>query len=132
MPRLLALAAGVGGILVFIRARPFRVEATGRSMEPALVPGDYLVATKAGPIRRGALVVVERPGQPDFEMVKRVAAVAGDQVDGRVLERDEYWVVGDRSELSTDSRTFGPVTKDQIHGVVRLRYWPPSRLAWFR
>ena len=131
MPVLLALAAA-GGILVTVRAGPFRVEVTGRSMEPALLPGDYLVATKARSIRRGALVVVGRPGQPDFELVKRVAAVGGDRIEGRILEPDEYWIVGDRSELSTDSRTFGPVTKDQIRGVVRLRYWPASRLASFR
>ena len=96
------------------------------------MPGDYLIATAKSPIRRGALVVLERPGEPGFELVKRVAGLPGDDLGGRRLGRNEYWVVGDRASLSTDSRAFGPVARASIRGVVRLRYWPPSRLAWFR
>ncbi len=124
------LAAGGLGILLVLRGRPFRVEVAGLSMHPTLEPGDYLVATKSGVIRRGALVVVQRPGGPHFELVKRVAGIPGDVIDGRVLERNEYGVVGESTAGSTDSRTFGPVTKDAIKGVVRLRYWPPSRIGF--
>ena len=101
-------------------------------MEPALAPGDYLMATAGGAIRRGALVVVDRPGQPGFELVKRVVGLPGDVIEDRLLQRDEYWVVGDTSAWSTDSRDFGPVTRGAIRGVVRLRYWPLSRVTWFR
>jgi signal peptidase I len=117
--------------LVIARSRPFRVEVTGTSMEPALVPGDYLMATKSGQIRRGAVVVLDRPGTPGFELVKRVAGIPGDSIDGRLLGGDEYWVVGETGARSTDSRTFGPVARKEIQGVVRLRYWPLSRLRWF-
>jgi signal peptidase I len=119
-------------ILLGLRARPFRVEVAGISMDPTLSPGASLVATKSGAIRRGALVVVERPGERTFELVKRVVGVPGDRVDDRLLQSDEYWVVGDRPGRSTDSRTFGPVTRIDIKGVVRLRYWPLSRARWLR
>jgi signal peptidase I len=126
-----ALGAAALGILLVLRSRPFRVEVAGASMEPALYPGDYLVATKSGAIRRGGLVVVARPAEPGFELVKRVAGVPGDVIDGRLLESNEYWVVGETLARSTDSRTFGAVTRAQIKGVVRLRYWPPLRAKWF-
>ncbi len=129
-----ALAASFAafGALAVAWTRPFRVEVTGPSMEPSLFAGDYLVATRKGGIRRGALVVVERPGHSGFELVKRVTGLPGELVDGRLLQSDEYWLVGETTDRSTDSRTFGPVTKTDIRGVVRLRYWPPCRIAWFR
>jgi signal peptidase I len=100
-------------------------------MEPALYPGDFLVATKSGAIRRGALVVVERPDGRGFELVKRVVGTPGDRIDNRLLQPGEYWVVGDQPARSTDSGAFGPVAKADIKGIVRLRYWPPSRAEWF-
>ena len=77
-------------------------------------------------------MVVEHPERPGFEMVKRVEGLPGEQTGDRILGPDEYWVLGERPEASTDSRTFGPVGRPAIRGVVRFRYWPPSRLAAFR
>ena len=131
IPVVVACASGAAAVLIAVLARPFRIEVTGSSMEPSLLPGDYLVATKAGSIRRRALVVIERPGRSGFELVKRVVGISGDQVADRRLAPDEYWVLGDRGELSTDSRSFGPVGKTHIRGLVRLRYWPPRRITWF-
>ena len=131
MPIPLALASVIAGALAVMRTRPFRVEVTGTSMEPALASGDYLVATRSGRLRSGVLVVVERPGQPGFELVKRITGLPGDVIDGRVLEPNQYWVVGESTGRSTDSRAFGPVAQEDIKGIVRLRYWPPSRFRWF-
>jgi type IV secretory pathway protease TraF len=99
-------------------------------MAPTLQPGDFLVAIRRGAARRGALVVVEHPARPGFEMVKRVEGIPGDTMDGRRLGAGQYWVAGDDRAASTDSRTLGPVEAEQIRGVVRVRYWPPSRVAW--
>jgi type IV secretory pathway protease TraF len=74
---------------------------------------------------------MEHPLRPGFEMVKRVTGLPGDQVDGVVLGPDQYWVVGDRSVESTDSRTFGPVSAALFRGTIWLRYWPPGRLRLF-
>ena len=101
-------------------------------MEPTLRAGDFLVAVRSGRVGRGALVVVEHPKRPGFEMVKRVEALPGERVGGRILGPGEYWLVGDRPDASTDSRAFGPLRLAAILGVVRFRYWPPSRLAAFR
>jgi mitochondrial inner membrane protease subunit 1 len=110
--------------------RPFRAAVTGRSMEPELLPGDYLVAMRTR-VRRGSLVVVEHPGRQGFEVVKRVVAVAGDTVDGTRLGHGHAWIQGDNRSASSDSRSFGPVGLEAIKGVVRLRYWPPARARLF-
>jgi len=100
-------------------------------MAPTLQPGDCLVAIRPSRLSVGSLVVVEHPGQPGFEMVKRLVAGGGEVFEGRTLGSDEWWVVGDESTASTDSRTFGPIERADIRGEVVARYWPPSRAAWF-
>jgi nickel-type superoxide dismutase maturation protease len=122
---LLAVAAA----LWWWRRRPFAVVVQGESMAPSLMPGDFVIAVRATPIRAGVLVVLEHPGRPGFELVKRLAGSPGTSVHGRQLGPDEYWVLGDRTEASTDSRSFGPISSAAITGVVRFRYWPPSRLG---
>lgn len=117
------LGAGMAGAA----SEPFRVEVAGRSMRPALRPGDWLVATRRGAIRRGAVVVVRHP-ERSLDLVKRVAAVPGDEVEGRVLGPHEYVVLGD-DPGSNDSRAFGPVPRSAIEGVVRFRYWPRPGLV---
>jgi signal peptidase I len=98
-------------------------------MAPTLQPGDYLVAVRPHRIRRGDVVVVAHPTHP-LEVVKRVVALPGEVAAGRTLGRDEYLVVGDNPIRSTDGRSFGPVPRESIRGVVRWRYWPrPSPLG---
>jgi nickel-type superoxide dismutase maturation protease len=122
-------AAALAWALVWVR--PFRVAVDGDSMVPTLRPGDFLLATGRGPLRRGSLVVVEHPARPGYEMVKRIAAVPGEGVAERALDRAEFWLLGDNPRGSTDSRTLGPMPLGSIRGVVRLRYWPPSRFRVF-
>jgi signal peptidase I len=101
-------------------------------MAPALQDGDWLVAVRARRIRPGALIVVEHPERPGFELVKRVTALPGEMMGARALGPNRFWVTGDRGEASTDSRSFGPVSGDAIRGVVVLRYWPPGRAGLLR
>jgi hypothetical protein len=96
-------------------------------MAPTLNPGEFLVALARTDLRMGSLVVVEHPERPGFEMVKRLAARPGESIDGRRLGLEEYWVLGDDPNGSTDSRSFGPVRREALHGVVLFRYWPLSR-----
>jgi signal peptidase I len=130
--RFRAAAAGVGvGVTIaylVLRWRPFRIEIAGPSMAPTLEPGDWALAVAARGVRRADVVVLEHPQRPGFELVKRVAGVGGDPTpDGRVLGADEYWVEGDDPAASTDSRTFGPISRAHVKATVRLVYWPPSR-----
>jgi hypothetical protein len=115
------------GGLAWRRWRPFRIEIEGRSMVPTLQAGDWALAVRARSIRPGAIVVVEHPGRPGFELVKRVVAGPGDRApDGHELGADEIWIEGD-SPGSIDSRSFGPVGPDAVRGRVIVVWWPPAR-----
>ena len=96
-------------------------------MVPTLLPGDWALAVGRRRFRPGDVVVVEHPGRPGYEMVKRVVAVPGEPVAGRTLADDEFWVEGDRSDASTDSRHFGPVRREHLKARVLLIYWPSER-----
>ena len=128
------MAAGTGAAVAAVvgwsvlRRRPFRVAIEGASMVPTLLPGDWALAAAGGRMTREDVVVVEHPGRPGYEMVKRLVALPGDTVQkGRVLGPGEFWVEGDHARSSTDSRQFGPVSMDEIKARVLLVYWPPER-----
>jgi nickel-type superoxide dismutase maturation protease len=132
---LAALGAGatVAGVaLALVRWRPSRVEIKGASMVPTLLPDDWALSVARRRFNRGDVVVVEHPGRPGYEMVKRVAGVPGDRRGDRVLDEDEYWIEGDHEDSSTDSRIFGPVRRDHLKAKVLLIYWPKERRRLLR
>jgi type IV secretory pathway protease TraF len=96
-------------------------------MAPVLLPEDWALVVTPRAYHQGDVVVVEHPGRPGYEMVKRLTAIPGDAVEGRVLGDDEYWIEGDFALASTDSRSFGPVTRDELRARVVLVYWPAER-----
>ena len=118
-------AAGVASAC--LRFKPSRVEIEGGSMAPTLAPGDWALVAMPARYRRGDVVVVEHPGRPGYEMVKRLVGLPGDRVADRMLGEDELWVEGDCEPASTDSRHFGPVHADALKAKVLVIYWPPQR-----
>ena len=99
-----------------------RLQVAGESMLPTLLPGDRVLAIVGlGPlrpaIRVGDLVALTDPRDPERTMIKRVAGFDG----GGVVVR------GDNAEASTDSRHFGPVSRQTLKGRVVYRYHPESR-----
>ena len=49
--------------------------------------------------------------------------------DQIMLVQDEYFVLGDNTVNSKDSRYWGPVPRDNIIGRVVKIYWPPGRIG---
>jgi signal peptidase I len=139
-----------------------RVE--GQSMAPTLEDQDRLIVNKLvyriGEPRRGDIVMLYYPLNPDKSFVKRVIAEESDTVrivDGRVYVndvpvRDDYippeyrshddwgpqvipegydFVMGDHRNNSSDSRHWGMVPKRYIIGKVQLRWWPVTTAKIF-
>jgi signal peptidase I len=151
----LVSAAVYAVLIVTFGFQVARVE--GKSMAPTLEDQDRLIVNKfvykIGEPRRGDIVMLYYPVNPEKSFVKRVIAEEGDTVrivEGRVYVNDiplkddyvaaefrshddwgpklidegYYFVMGDNRSNSSDSRTWGMVPKKYITGKVQLRWWP--------
>jgi hypothetical protein len=79
---------------------------SGNSMFPALRDGDMAVISSRSP-GAGKIALAKRG---DKEVIKRVQRVDG----------GEYFLVGDNSHESTDSRHYGNVNKSDILGTIMI------------
>jgi nickel-type superoxide dismutase maturation protease len=84
----------------------------GTSMNPTLRDGEVVLVDRDASIEVGDIVVAKHPIEQNSEVVKRVE---------RINERGHYFLVGDNSDDSTDSRHYGPVTREYIKGKVVAR-----------
>ena len=66
--------------------------------------------------------------------LKRVTALPGETAHcwdiPYQLGDSEYYVLGDNAAVSTDSRMFGPISRERIIGIAILKYFP--RIQWVR
>jgi nickel-type superoxide dismutase maturation protease len=121
--RLVAVAGGA--VAVALLGRTFRrVEVSGSSMRPALLPGDRLLVVSPPVLRPrwprpGEVIAVRDPRDPSRVLVKRVA-----RIDRR---RGTLEVLGDARGASTDSREFGPLPRSAVVGRAVYRYAPAGR-----
>jgi len=90
------------------------VRVQGQSMLPKYRAGDLVLIKKSKNPRRNQVVIAQRPDKLDLLVLKRVISVTN----------NGYWLQGDNSEFSDDSRIFGEVPKELIKGIVLFRYWP--------
>ena len=104
--------------LLAARRRLDVVGVRGRSMAPALLPGDRLLVMR-GPARVGDIVLAADPRDARRELVKRVRSIGPGGVH----------LAGDNPAQSTDARTFGPIPAHAIRWRVAARYWPPGRIG---
>lgn len=91
-----------------------RVAVAERSMEPALRPGDWLLAVRTRRVRPGRIVLARHPGKPGMLLVKRVAR----EEPGR----GGWWLESDNPDAgAVDSRQFGPVSAIEARVLFRYR-----------
>lgn len=74
------------------------------------VPGDTCVIKNGRLYVNGTVVIDNFPEMKD-------AGIAKEEI---ILSTNEYFVLGDNRNASTDSRTFGTITKDNIIGIAKL------------
>ena len=139
-----------------------RVRVENVSMKPTLEPGEFLlvnrVAYKLGEPQIGDIIVFHAPGVSDQDYIKRVIGLPGDEIrieDGIVYVNDqplyepyvadapsytgtwsipeeEYFVLGDNRNNSSDSHLWGYVPVDDIVGRALLIYWPMDQISILR
>ncbi|MHC4135630.1 MAG: S26 family signal peptidase [Planctomycetota bacterium] len=133
--------AAVGGIEV-ARGSAFRL-ATGREIEVWLTNADrvFRVEVDGREIVRAPIAFSEQApelsvateGQVDVlavEVARDLIHEAPDHV--WTLGEDQYFVLGDNSTQSRDSRLFDPIEEGSLRGRVLAVAWPPSRVRWVR
>ena len=153
----------VPAVLLTLLVNTYVAQATvvdGPSMQPNLYT-DYRVMTEKvsyhlHPPRRGDVVVVDRPGEPE-PLVKRVMALAGETVEVRgghvfinqvpiqepwvtywggkdyqppVVPDGHVFVLGDNRTVSLDSRYIGPVALDLVTRHVVFIFWPLKQIKF--
>jgi signal peptidase I len=130
--RLLALGFGslvlMGGVFGSRLVRRHVVE--GRSMLQAYAPGQRLVVEsltyRLRPPRVAEAVVIRQRGTNGRLDLKRIVAGPGSEVTVRgatdFLGKDEWYLLGDNLDESSDSRDLGPVNTSDILGRVWFRY----------
>jgi len=106
---------------------------------------------------RGDVVVLIPPTSANRDFIKRIIALPGDQVqvtDGKVyingalldepyplnpgsystgvmtIAPEEYYVLGDNRNNSSDSHAWGTVSVKKIVGKVWATYWPPQMIGF--
>lgn len=86
------------------------------------VPGDSLQISKNSVFINGQ-IIKENYLPPDTQT--RVGAFIQ---EGNIIKAgsNQYFVFGDNREHSSDSRDWGPVTKEEIIGKAFFRYYPIS------
>ena len=145
-------------ILVVVLIKTFVVSpirVNGASMNPTLNDKDIMLLDEISyrffDVERFDIVVVK---EEDEYLIKRVIGLPGETVeykndklyiDGKyvkedfkhketfdfstTLGKDEYFIMGDNRTNSTDSRVFGPISRDKIMGKTSLTILPISRFG---
>ncbi|PIP17066.1 MAG: signal peptidase I [Candidatus Portnoybacteria bacterium CG23_combo_of_CG06-09_8_20_14_all_37_13] len=140
----------------YFLVQPFKVQ--GASMEPSFYANDYLIVDEFTPrfatYQRGDIVVFKH--NSSF-YIKRIIGLPGEKIeikDNKIyindlilnetylientsgsininLQEDEYFVLGDNRDASSDSRSWGILDKSLIIGRVWLRLLPLSKIDKF-
>ena len=81
-------------------------------MLPTLNNGDVVLIEPTTNVAVGDIVLAQHPYKQSVKMLKRVE---------KIDENGRFSLVGDNPQESTDSRTFGTVSIEYIHGKAVCR-----------
>ncbi len=144
-------------LVIILNALMGRYVVQEKSMEPALYEGQFLLASKIAywlhPPERGDIVVFSPPSGEDVLHIKRIIGLPGERIEVHnqrvwingiainelyvasppsyqgawALGENEYFVLGDNRNFSSDSHNWGSLPGDRIVGKIVFCYWPPER-----
>lgn len=143
---------------LFLSGKVRALEVYSGSMSPTVAIGDRVLAmsSRDKELEVGTMVVITSPDDDGPDLLKRIVAVPGDEVEiinglfyrnGKLspppgglkdwhprtrylketLGPDRYFVLGDARAKSHDSEEFGSIPRSSILDVVFYRYYPLTR-----
>ncbi len=95
------------------------VKISGHSMTPLINHGDWILVNlniKPDNLKANDIILFEDPVNNDL-LIKRIKSI-------KAKTDKEFFVIGDNTHDSYDSRKFGYIKKESIIGTPVLRYWP--------
>lgn len=93
------------------------------------VPGDHILVRDAHVFINGHLVDEPYVNEEPWISNTNWPAPPVADPEGRQLTGDEYFVMGDNRNHSSDSRLFGPIHRDQIEARAWVRVLPVTKIG---
>ncbi len=81
-------------------------------MLPTLKNGDAVLINPQAEVETGDIVLANHPFKQSVKMIKRIGEISNDE---------KFLLVGDNPNESSDSRSFGAISKKEILGKVVCR-----------
>jgi len=81
-------------------------------------------------IKDGAVSITKTDGE-NITLDQSYVKLPRVDFESRVLDNNQYYVMGDNRGASSDSRSWGPVTRDLLVGRAFVRLFPITRISLF-
>ncbi|HMM79119.1 MAG TPA: nickel-type superoxide dismutase maturation protease [Pyrinomonadaceae bacterium] len=101
--------AGIAEWLRLLLGRRIGFKVVGDSMVPGLLEGERILTDPKAPLSQGDVVLVRHPYKTGVRIIKRLSSI---EPDGRLF------LEGDNPGASSDSRTFGLISRGDVIGKV--------------